>query len=340
MASIDGDKVVVERHIYNKGELERYFDRIALSSSKRIYDASILSDDEKLDYLSLLQKHELCKVPWENTVQHYSFHRTVNVRAKYLYRKIVNNPGRGGYCMEANYFFHLILVALKFDAYIVGSRIYNPDTKRYGGWTHCVNIVTVAGTRYLLDGGLGPNGPDRPIPIEDGAIVTQIASVQQRLTYETVSQHLDRTQKVWVFSYRYDETREWVPVYCFIDIEFFPEDIESMNFSPWLNPRTFFTHKVVCVRFTTDRENGTSPGSPDEAALEGDINGTMTLNQDVFKWRKNGRKVVELKLKTEQERVDVLKQYFGIELTDEEQESILGTSAEIGASALGSSELT
>ena len=154
MASIDGETVATYRHIYTRDELTRYFDRIALPVRRRIYDASSLPDEDQLIYLSLLQKHELCKVPWENTVQHYSIHRMVNVRPKYLYRKIVDNPGRGGYCMEANSFFHLILVALKFDAYIVGSRIYNPGTKSYTGFTHCVNIVTISGIKYLLDGGL------------------------------------------------------------------------------------------------------------------------------------------------------------------------------------------
>lgn len=131
----------IERHIYSHEDLTRYFDRIALSNDKRVYDASRLSDHDKLEFLHLLQKHQLCKVPWENLTQHYSIHRTVSTRPQFLYRKIIDNPGCGGYCMENNYFFHLILVALKFDAYIVGSRIYHPDTKRFGGWTHCVNLV-------------------------------------------------------------------------------------------------------------------------------------------------------------------------------------------------------
>ena len=122
---------------------------------KRIYDIQGLSNDDKLNFLELLQKHQLCKVPWENLTQHYSWHKVINVKPKHLFRKIVRQPGRGGYCMEANFFFHTVLLSLGFDVYMCGSRIYKPAKKGYGGWTHVVNLVTIAGVKYLLDGGFG-----------------------------------------------------------------------------------------------------------------------------------------------------------------------------------------
>lgn len=67
---------MAQRHTFNEAELERYYDRISISKPERVYDVSTLSDDNKLSYLNLLQKHQLVKVPWENLTQHYSWYVT------------------------------------------------------------------------------------------------------------------------------------------------------------------------------------------------------------------------------------------------------------------------
>ena len=329
---------MAQRHTYTRDELEQYFDRICMPKEKRVFDVANLPDHQRLAFLHLLQKHHLVKVPWENLTQHYSWHRVINVKPKHLFRKIVNQPGRGGYCMEANYFFHLVLFSLGFDVYMAGSRIYHPDTVRYGGWSHCVNIVTIAGVKYLLDGGFGGNGPSRPVPLQHGEVLTQILPNQMRVMHEPITQNLDRSQEVWIFEHRYHENAEWVPMYCFTDMEFIPEDIEYMNFEPWLNPQTFFTHKVVAVRFTTNKEQigEHGPGSPSEEALEGEIDGSLTINHYTLKWRRHGEKKLEIVFKTEADRLQALEKYFGITFNGEDREAIYGTAAQIGATAMES----
>lgn len=185
-----------------------------------------------------------------------------------------------------------------------------------------------------------------------------------RLDYEGIGQNLDKSQKLWIYKHRFNPDREMVPVYCFPDFEFLPTDIEvgyppkdpkgvemneetdaniyifretqSMNFEPMLDPRTIFAHKVMCVRFTTDREktnedDDQGPGSPGAEALEGgEIDGSLTLNHDVLKWRRHGKVVVKLTFKDEAERVDALKRYFGVTLREEDRESICGTIAQVG----------
>lgn len=344
---------MANRTKYTREQLEQYYDRVCMPQSKRIFDAAPLSDDEKLDFLNLLQKHELCTVPWENLTQHYSWHRVVNVQPQHLFHKIVGNPGRGGYCMEANHFFHTVLLSLGFDVYMAGARIHKAAGE-YGGWTHVVNLARIAGTRYLLDGGFGPQGPARPVPLEPGVVLTQIAPAQCRLLYEPLKQNVDQSQKLWVYEYRIDEGSEWGPMYCFTDLEFTPTDIESMNFSPWLNKQSFFTHKVVAVRFTTSKERmrreplnaenreqhagaeaADGLGYPDAEAMEGEIDGSMSVNQDVLKWRRGGQKVVEWKFASEDERVRALEQYFGIRLTEEDREAIKGTASAIAGANMG-----
>jgi arylamine N-acetyltransferase len=345
---------------YTPAQLDQYFTRIALPSSKRIPDVSNLPETDQLTYLSLLQKHHLVKIPWENLTQHYSWHRTVHLDAQHLFRKIVLSPNgsaRGGYCMEANYFHHLVLFSLGFKVMMAGSRIHRGDGM-YGGWTHVVNLLTIAGKRYLLDGGFGPQGPSRPLLLEDGVVRTQIRPAECRVVRKGIKEFLDPEQRVWVYELRKDEKMdtEWKEMYCFTDYEFTPHDVESMNFAPWLNKQSFFTHKVVAVRFTTSREKPApmkrqptstegqpastegsgkeiGPGPPGEDAFEGsdaEIDGSMTLNQDRVRWRKLGKVVLEKRFATEGERVEALERYFGIVLDEDEKAAIKGTAAEIG----------
>lgn len=323
---------MAQRTRYTEGQIEQYYDRICMPKARRVKDVLSLVDEEKLEFLTLLQKHHVVKVPWENLTQHYTFHRVVHVKPQHLFNKIVKNAGRGGYCMEVNYMYHTVLLTLGFDVYISGSRIYHPDTEHYGGWTHCVNIVSIAGRRYLLDGGYGGNGPTSPLPLQHALESTQIAPTQMRLLYQSIPQNLNQESKVWIYEYRINESSTWIPAYCFVDLEFLPEDIETMNFNPCLNKQSFFTHMVMAHRFTTsgesDRDEG--PGSPNEDALQGEIDGSLILNQDVLKWRKKGQKLVELTFKTEKERTDALLRYFGILTNHEDCENIGGSAAAIG----------
>lgn len=201
-----------------------------------------------------------------------------------------------------------------------------------------MNLVKIAGTKYLLDGGFGPQGPPRPVSVLDGVESTQIEPAQMRFVYEPIPEFLDKTQRVWVYQYRRVQSGDWTPMYCFTDLEFTAADVESMNFAPWLNKQTFFTHKVVVVRFTTSLElieNNAEPGSPGEQELQGEINGSITINNDVLKWRRDGNKVFEWKFKNEEERVIALRTYFGIMLDEQDREAIKFTAAEVGAKGMG-----
>jgi len=75
-----------------------------------------------LKFLTQLQQHQLCTVPFENLSLHYSSHHTISIDAEYLYSKIVGN-GRGGYCMENNCFFGTVLRTLGFTVYSAGARV-------------------------------------------------------------------------------------------------------------------------------------------------------------------------------------------------------------------------
>jgi arylamine N-acetyltransferase len=64
-----------KRPVYTKVQLGKYFDRLKLPIKHRKYDVSNESAENALEYLSLLQKHHLVAIPFENLSLHYSSHR-------------------------------------------------------------------------------------------------------------------------------------------------------------------------------------------------------------------------------------------------------------------------
>ena len=377
---------------YTEGELQRYFARVCLPAERRLLSRDVqgLPAAEKLAHLALLMKHQVIRVPFENLTLHYSWHRTIDVSPRHLYRKIVgeershpnrksreraeidaeatlfwgsSGAGRGGYCMEVNSFFHTVLLSLGYDVYMAGARVYQRETGTYGGFSHCVNIVTLGrDARYVVDVGFGSNGPVRPIPLPPPAALglagellgppeehPHISPASVRLLHEPIPQQTNQDCRVWIYQHRPDPAADWVPMYCFVDIEFLLEDIRGMNFQPWRSPRSFFTRKILMTRFTTDKEaeveaeesgdagagsgGGGGPGSPDESAITGaEIDGIITLFENTLKWRRRGDLRLELKFENEQQRVDALRGYFGIELDEEDRDAIRGTVAEISDS--------
>ena len=360
---------------YTEAELRQYFARVCVPSSSwdSLLSVRGVPASEQLARLTQLMKHQLLKVPFENLTQHYSWHRTVDVSPRHLFRKIVGQPqshveeedgeakagkrfwgsggaGRGGYCMEVNTFFHTVLLSTGYDVHMSGARVYARATASYGGFSHCVNIVTLAdGARYMLDVGFGGNGPIAPIPLpsldpSSGAVRgdkppehPHIHPAAVRLRHEPIPQQTNQRCRVWILEHRAhaggDEAEAWIPNYCFVDQEFLLEDIRGLNLNPWRSPHSFFTRKILMTRFTTEREaegEGEGPGSPGEDAIDGaEIDGAITLFEDTLKWRRKGELRVELKFENEEQRLDALRRYFDIEFDDEDRDAIRGTVAEI-----------
>ncbi|KAI1385963.1 cysteine proteinase [Hypoxylon trugodes] len=330
---------MADRPRFSSDQLTQFFDRIGLSRQKRIYSVGGRTDDDKLKYLYLLKKHTLVRIPFENLTLHYSWHRTINVRPQHLFNKIVSPPSRrGGYCMEANSLFHTVLLSLGYQAFMAGARVCSKDTGKYGGFSHCVNIVIIGNERWMLDVGFGANGPTMPMHLSHEFYASHVRASQAktRVVHEPIPQNVDQSQKIWIYQFQIGPGEEWVPQYCFVDTEFLLEDIRCMNLSPWKSPSSWFTQKVVLTRFTTHLERekaddlSDGPGSASEGVISrGDIDGALILFHDSLKWRRFGRTKLEIKFSSDAERIDAIRKYFGIELDEEDREAIRGTVGEI-----------
>jgi arylamine N-acetyltransferase len=318
---------MMERTRYSESQLETYYDRINLQDSDRKHTISNLSPEAQTYFLFALTKHQLLAVPFENLTLHYSWHRTVDVNADHLFTKIVNEK-RGGYCMENNSFFHTVLVSLGFEVYMVAARVFSPDVKRYGGITHCLNVVTIGDKSYAVDVGFGGRTPTIPMELLDGKVFERSDSGQMRLRHDTIPQYLSK-QKVWIYEFRSNDNGEWIHQWCFIDHEVLPDDIRVMNMAPSKSPSSFFTFKVVAVQFVSEKEDCSEMERRYLKNAGGDIDGSVFIDGNVMKYRKAGVVKMEKMFESEDERLEALKKYFGIELTEENMRAIRGTAGAI-----------
>jgi arylamine N-acetyltransferase len=192
---------------------------------------------------------------------------------------------------------------------------------------HVVNIVIlVDGSKYMLDVGFGGDGPIQPLPLIHERVTQNIGSQQLRLLHGFIPAQTtgaDESKKLWIYQYRNGDDRQWNSFYAFPEIQFFPQDLAMLNFYISRSPESLQTNRVLIVKFL--RRNHQLDCSP-LAIIYGKV---MLVNGDV-KLNTGGRTAVVKSCKTEDERVEALKEYFGITLTNEERQSINGTPTALG----------
>jgi arylamine N-acetyltransferase len=316
------------RRRYNKAELLDYFSRIELSQK---YFDSVLSDeslartkDHGLPLLEALCRHHTCHVPFENLILHYSASKKVTLELSELYTWFVNKR-RGGRCMENNSFFATVLRSLGYQVRNCGGRVSRamspyPEVRQnqattYDGLNHMLNLVRFddAGW-YVVDVGMGAMGPNLPYPLRDNYEIETIAPrkirIQQRAIAESYATGPD-APKMWCYDVCYDPTRgqdnKWIPTYCFTETEFLPQDYEVMSWFTSTNSNSFFTRNVTATKMIMEQEK---------------IVGSVTLFKETIRESVGAERKVIRECTTEDERIDSLREIYGIKLSNEEREGI------------------
>ncbi|KIW02056.1 uncharacterized protein PV09_06556 [Verruconis gallopava] len=308
---------------YSKEQITAYFERISLPAKLWTYDVSGLDAKASLEIVKSLIKHHLTSVPFENLALHYSPHRTVVLHPEEVYRKIVTNR-RGGYCMELNATFGCLLRSLGYTLYHVGARVNSsPTAQSFGPFNHMLNIVTIGSDRYLVDVGFGSNYvPTVPVRlINDATGFSNVPPASARLVFKAIEGAANPYAKLWVYQHRTGPDVNdggWKDMYCFnADLEFRHDDFEMMNYWTSTSKKSIFTHKVICNKMIF--------GEGDQRE---DIVGTIGLMREL-KRRVGKESTILNDFDEEKDRVDALKQHFGISLSEVEREAIRGTVDEI-----------
>lgn len=127
----------------------------------------------------------------------------------------------------------------------------------------------------------------------------------------------------------------WLDTYSFSDlVEFFLEDYEVMSYATSTLPDQVFLKRLICVRTILSTELESEADFADaglDKGKEGEVTtvGRMILVDREVKKRIGAKTTRLAHFETEQERVEALKKWFGIELTQEEREAIKGRGTEI-----------
>ena len=176
----------------------------------------------------------------------------------------------------------------------------------------------------MVDVGFGGDGATKPIPLIDGWSTHNIGTQEIRLVKDFIPGQTVQTpeRKLWVYQYRNSPERPWNSFYAFSElVEFLPPDFDIMNWYTGSNPESFQTFTALVVKFLRRPD----PERPGEDRIYGKrmlVNGTIKENF-------SGKTEVVQECRTEQERVEALKKWFGIELTPEQQSSIKGYVTEL-----------
>lgn len=187
---------------------------------------------------------------------------------------------------------------------------------------HQINIVTIGEDNYMVDVGLGSSGPTKPLILSPASATPTLNSAPQnmRLTKGPIPDNTRKTgpaQQLWNYSVQHDPERnsEWMPCYCFSELVFLPEDFVVMNHYESTARTSWFTYQLVCAKYIME---------------DGGPVGTVSLNGHVLKRRLHGKSETLVECKTDQERIEVLKEYFGITLSDAERKGIKGMVSALG----------
>ena len=169
----------------------------------------------------------------------------------------------------------------------------------------------------MVDVGFGGDGATKPIPLIEGHVTRNIGTQDIRLIRDFILNHTLRTpeRKLWVYQYRNGNEQPWNSFYAFSDlVEFLPADFDVMNWYTGSCPECFQTFTVLIVKFLR-RPNKDVPG-------EEEIYGKRMLANGTVKENLGGKTRVVQECSTERERVEAMRTWFGIDLTNEESESI------------------
>jgi arylamine N-acetyltransferase len=188
----------------------------------------------------------------------------------------------------------------------------------------------------MSDVGFGGDGATKPLPLIDGQVThNSIGTQELRLVRDYIpnlAERYDDSRKLWIYQYRNRPDQEWNSFYSFPEFEFLEPDFEIMNYWTSSNPESFQTSTVLVVTFLKREEEKENKkeweDGEDEDEQTGIYGKVMMVNGDV-KRNLGGKTSVIKTCVTEEERVEALREYFGITLTDEERESIRGTKSEL-----------
>lgn len=330
-------------------QLELYVDFVSSGAfTLSSIQEALLLPTGPLSVLRTLIRCHTARIPWGSLANHYSPMAMNSLKAQDVFEKLVVRR-LGGHCLEIVPLFAAVLRALGYSFYMTGARVGPAMTGEasggigvgFHGWSHLILIVTIHGQKYVVDPQyrqitepvlLDPNGPE--------IVFDSIPNSVMRLRYVPSSEVVPNNAstsglKIWLFEMKFSrEDEHWRYAYIFsTDTEWFLEDLNIMNV--WLAKAedSYLLSQLMVTRVLLASEGGfdgekqqvdkiTAIGSRGKLQ-EPEVAGHLQLIHDRLTVWRFGQRVIDQKVTTEQERLEVMKEWFGIELQEEEVKAIL-----------------
>lgn len=224
-----------------------------------------------------------------------------------------------------------------------------------------VNLVLLDdGSIWSCDVGFGGDGPTSPLRLRSsGSGAEQLEEPEPEVVSNLGAQDVrlrrgvfpgtvrGDANRVWFYEYRNGggggvggsgqegaaAEKQWNTYYAFGEAEASQWDLECANWWVAGHPESFQRRQVLAVKFLRDDEAQPQPPSPGGQET-GDVVvvsvvGKMMLADGVLKRNMGGRTEVVKVCRSEEERVEVLREVFGIVLTEEERLGIRGFETEL-----------
>ena len=122
--------------MYKKTLFDKYLDLLDVETSSSSFE-----------FLCRIVRAHLLRIPFENVSKLlYKKEGMNNIPDLSTYLNGIEKYNFGGTCYANNYYFNLLLNHLGFDVKLCGADMKNPDV-------HIINIATVEGREYIVDGG-------------------------------------------------------------------------------------------------------------------------------------------------------------------------------------------
>lgn len=282
---------------------------------------------------------------------------------------ILAGRGRGGYCLELSALYLHLLLGLGFTVHpsIARIRLRNGPVPQgtFIGYVHLTLIVTLEdGSRWSSDVAFGGDGPTCPMALVDGAESPTIGGQKGRLVrrvFHSASEDgwIDggglapvedpakvigllrepglNGRKAWIYQCA-NPGQPWASYYAFSGETATWDDLEAISAYVSGDDKGFQRMTMLGVKFLISAEalaehgiDSTVAGAPWVLVPEGErlIAGKVMLVDDTFKRNTGGRTEVLRVCASEAERIDLLKVWFGIDLTEEQRHGIRGAVKEI-----------
>ncbi|KAH6901568.1 arylamine N-acetyltransferase 1 [Coprinopsis sp. MPI-PUGE-AT-0042] len=339
---------------YSASQVALYLERIGFPS--RVSEQDIIDGNFKPSFQALerIMRGHLLHVPWENTAMHYSKDHTMDVSPQGVYDRFINDA-KGSYCFGQNTLLLGVLRCLGFRAYSGAARVnlqHNDPAKTpyYRSLTHMLLFVQPnqdSNETWMVDVGFGALNLVRPIPLldhqESGVEVKGAFSgeVHRLMRGEHPNCSLDlassdgsdphiATHKKWNLEVRNVRDGEqaddvqWKRLYSFTEEEFQLSDYEDASFVVAHKPGpSIFRQSVLAVRHLVDDEDSSADTSKFTTSQSRDLYRLTLFGNHVKKHSKKGTEVVRT-ITSEQDKVTVLKEFFGVVIKPEDVAHIEG----------------